>query len=201
MSPAKSMAMSPPPIAISKERVLGSGRRVRHPRVFKHAGLQLNVPLRITPLISLLYRILFWYKMTPLLMRPCPAQNGAAGLARPCPAQNGAAQITRTCPALNCAAALAAPCPARIDAVAARRLSKCSSVIKLAALDAAPIPLRSRLPQGHAGHRTQGETVFQYLKSRSPAHNNKGCTGGSERERGGAKAKSRMALGVARWLQ
>jgi hypothetical protein len=40
---------------------------------------------------------------------------------------------------------MTAPCPERIDAAAARVFSKCSSVMKLAAWHAAPIPLRSRL--------------------------------------------------------
>jgi hypothetical protein len=45
------------------------------------------------------------------------------------------------------AADLAAPYPARIFAATARVLSKCSSVIKFSALDAAPISLLARAAQ------------------------------------------------------
>jgi hypothetical protein len=85
-------------------------------------------------------------------VRPCPARYGAASLAAPCPARNGAAAFARPCQARVDAAALAVPCPARIDAAAAGVLSKFSSVIKFAALDATPNSLRSRLLQGQSGH-------------------------------------------------
>jgi hypothetical protein len=93
------------------------------------------------------------HEAVPLLLRTLARhETGAAALTRPCPARVGAA-------------ALVAPCSTRISAAAIMVFSKCSSVIKLAALDAAPNPLMSRLLQGHAGHRTQGQRCFRTEKS------------------------------------
>jgi hypothetical protein len=66
MSPAKSTAMSPPPIAISKEGVLGPGRRVRRQRAFKARGLTTQRSVTDHPLDFL------------ASSHPCLAQDDAA---------------------------------------------------------------------------------------------------------------------------
>ena len=106
---------------------------------------------------------------TAALARSVPARNFAAALAAPCAARKKAAVLACPCPERVDAEAFTATCPARIDAAAAV-IFNYSSVMKLAALNAAPRTLKSRLLQGHAVHRTQGSAVPVLGKDAHSAH-------------------------------